>query len=109
MTDRNGKTVTTETARVIVLPAITAQPKDASGKLGDVLKFTVSATGNGLTYQWQYSKDGGKTWLASSSRTTTATCTLSSAARDGWLYRCRITDARGTMLTTDTARVSVLR
>lgn len=43
-------------------PAITGQPANASVCAGNAATFTVSATGGGLTYQWQESTNGGASW-----------------------------------------------
>jgi hypothetical protein len=40
-------------------PAITAQPQNAIDCVGNNATFTVTATGTGLTYQWQVSTDAG--------------------------------------------------
>ena len=41
---------------------ITKQPKDYTGELGSQMSFSVEANGKDVSYQWQFSKDGGKTW-----------------------------------------------
>lgn len=43
-------------------PSITNQPADAVICTGSNITFSVTAAGNGLTYQWQISTDGGATW-----------------------------------------------
>ncbi len=71
-------------------PTITTQPKSVTAAAGSTVKFTVKASGSNLTYQWQYSTDGGKTWKASPA-TGNKTATLSvpaTASRNGYKYRC---------------------
>ena len=103
----NGVTVTSDVAKITVKPAITAQPQDYTGPVGGVSTFTVKATGAGLTYQWQYSDNSGGKWTDSVTNTSaTATCKIT-AARDGRLYRCIVTDANGNSLTTNTAALIV--
>jgi len=41
------------------LPAITSNPVNANICAGNIATFSVTATGGGLTYQWQESTDGG--------------------------------------------------
>ena len=41
---------------------ITAQPQNYVGKAGEINYFEIAATGTGLTYQWEMSKNGGSTW-----------------------------------------------
>ena len=45
-----------------VPPTITAQPTAVSALEGENAGFTVSATGDEPTYQWQYSKTGNASW-----------------------------------------------
>jgi len=54
----------TITLTVNQLPAITAQPVAAAAPIcpGFNATYTVTATGTGLTYQWQVSTDGGVTY-----------------------------------------------
>ena len=105
----NGMTVISKAAKITVEDsfAITAQPQDYTGAVGGVATFTVKATGTGLTYKWQYSDNNGGKWTDSASNTSaTATCKIT-AARDGRLYRCIVTDANGNSLTTNTAKLIV--
>ena len=65
-------------------PAITSQPTSASACTGANQTFTVAATGSSLTYQWEFSTDGGATYnnvpaAAPYSGTTTATLTITGA------------------------------
>ncbi len=51
------------TGNQCVAPSITAQPQNTSVVIGvDSASFTVTATGTGLTYQWERSTDGGSSW-----------------------------------------------
>jgi hypothetical protein len=47
---------------VNTLPAITTHPANVNVCAGSAASFTVTATGTGLSYQWQVSTDGGATW-----------------------------------------------
>ncbi len=87
--------------------AITSQPTDFNGQLGDAVSFTIEATGEGLTYQWQYSSDDGVTWKASSlpgNMSATLSTTLTDA-RLVYRFRCVVTDSRGTNLISDVVRM----
>ncbi|MCD8150500.1 MAG: hypothetical protein LUE92_13285, partial [Clostridiales bacterium] len=85
--------------------AITSQPQDVTADVGDLVYFTVEATGSGLTYQWQYSSTGTK-WTNSSNKTAKCGVTVT-AAKNGYLYRCIITDENGDSITSDTATLTV--
>ncbi len=56
----------TSTAAILTVqtaPAITAQPQNAVECVGNNATFNVTATGTGLTYQWQVSTDAGVTYI----------------------------------------------
>ena len=100
--------VISEPAKITALEpmTITQQPQDYEGLVGSTATFTVAATGDGLTYRWQY-KDVGGTWLNSSFKSPTMSCKLT-AARDGRQYRCVITDAYGMKLTSAAVTMKIL-
>ena len=83
----------------IVNPTITTQPKAATVAAGKNAKFTVTASGPGLTYQWQVSKDSGKTWknvsTAYPSALTRALSFKTAAKMNGYQYRCVVTNKAG--------------
>jgi hypothetical protein len=68
-----------------LLAQITRQPEDVSGYVGETAAFSVKATGEGLTYRWQY-KDPDTTWTNSSFKTASMSCKIT-AARDGRQYQ----------------------
>ena len=87
---------------------ISTQPKSVSAAIGTTAKFTVAATGGGLKYQWQVSTDGS-TWK-NSSATGYNTKTISlkaTASKNGYRYRCVITDANGSKMTSTAAKLTV--
>lgn len=69
ITDSNGDQMITNNVYMIEGTAsfgISVQPDDYYGKMGDMAVFTVEATGEWLTYQWQYkAKDADESaWAA---------------------------------------------
>ena len=77
--------------------SIKSQPKSVFANVNSTAEFTISVSGNKITYQWQYSKDNGKTWI-NCSNTSSKTNTLNLVAatnRNNYLYRCVIKDANG--------------
>ncbi len=75
--------------------SITAQPSNSSICDGSNTSFSVTATGTGLTYQWQVSTNGGGAWSNLTNtgiytNTTTATLNLTGAttAVSTYQYRC---------------------
>ena len=96
ITDAKGIKVITNVAALRAKTTITAQPKSVTVTSGTTTKFTVTATGAGLQYQWQFKKPGGS-WT-NSGATGAKTATLSVTAyksMSGNQYRCVITDANG--------------
>ncbi|MBE6990598.1 MAG: hypothetical protein E7426_07640, partial [Ruminococcaceae bacterium] len=81
-------------------PEITAEPVSVTVNEGKTATFTVSATGAGLSYQWWYLKPGSDTWTKVSSNGTSATYSLTTAARhNGYQYKCEVSNAAGYVYT----------
>ena len=97
---------------VLRVNSITSQPVNATVAAGKEVSFGVEASGAVSQYIWQVSKDGGSTWnnvgslSYPSSRTATLTFTTK-ANYSGFLYRCEITFADGTIITSNTAKLTV--
>ncbi|MGN0598696.1 MAG: hypothetical protein ACI4JK_02275, partial [Oscillospiraceae bacterium] len=85
---------------------ITSQPKDQTVAVGEKATFTVAASGEGLTYQWQISTNSGSTWKSFANTTDTFSITAK-AAYNGYMYRCIVTDANGNSVTSDAAKLIV--
>ncbi|MDO5436556.1 MAG: hypothetical protein Q4G19_09330, partial [Clostridia bacterium] len=111
ITDQYGASVTSDAVTLTVHTAlkITAQPVNATATAGTDAKFTVKATGDGLKYQWQLLKTADGTWA----RTTatgynTATITIpATVTKNGYQYRCVITDEYGRDITSEAAVLTV--
>ena len=89
------------TLTILTKPVISTQPKNVSVAAGKEAKFTVTATGSGLTYQWYYRKTSADSWTAVSAASgKTATYTMTAAARhNGYQYRCKVTNDAGYVYT----------
>ena len=87
-------------------PKILSQPQAISGAVGEEAKISLIATGSGLKYRWEFSKDGGKTWAKWSSARD-ASVTISSD-KNNRQYRCVITDSKGVQLTSKAVKITVL-
>ena len=92
-------------------PQITADPQNQSVASGGTAHFTVAATGDGLTYQWQYKIAGQTTWRDCSPKTTGYQSTelevVGTAARNGYQYRCVVTDENGETAASAAATLTV--
>ena len=109
ITDANGNTLTSSTVTLTILSKITQQPKSTQAVTGAAVKFTVKATGAGLKYQWQY-KYPDESWKNSgyASAKTAALSFAALAKYNGLKYRCKITDANGTVRTTSAVTLTIL-
>ena len=108
VTGADGTPVYSNAATLKVNTIITAQPQSAAGNVGSTVKFTVTASGAGLTYQWQYKTPTGN-W-ATCGLTGARTNTLSvpvTAARSKYQYRCKVTSANGVTVTSQAATLTV--
>ena len=105
VTDPYGTTASSDMVKLTVFPEITSQPTSKSGKVGDTVTFSVTATGVGLNYQWLYSKDGGRSWKNWGSKRTISVGVTS--GRNGYMFRCIVTDAHGRTLVSDTVKLTV--
>ena len=106
VTDSTGS-VTSSAAKLTVGTAglaITKQPEAQTVAAGSKATFSVTATGNGLTYQWQGNKTGTN---CTSTGSNTATFSFTAkASYSGWQYRCVVTDSTGSA-TSETAKLTV--
>ncbi len=87
--------------KVVALPRITGQPEDIRVGLGGSAIFTVlaeaddSEEGGQLSYQWEYSEDGGDNWHEiSGARENVYKISEVSAEQDGNQFRCTIINTK---------------
>jgi uncharacterized cupredoxin-like copper-binding protein len=84
---------------------ITAQPKNVTVASGESAKVSVTASGDGLTYQW-YVKNAGKSSFSKSSVTkSTYSVTMSSSVNGRQVY-CIVTDKYGNTRKTNTVTLT---
>ncbi len=83
-------------------PTITQQPANATVTVGQTATFSVTASGTGLTYQWQ--KNAANISGATSSSYTTPATTL---ADSGATFRCVVTASVGGSVTSSSATLTV--
>lgn len=92
----------------VLPPEITVQPESVEAAEGDSVLLHVEASGSGISYQWQWTKDG-KTWnncTSSGCRTDTFRFVMK-ASLAGRSYRCIITNQYGMQLLSDSALISL--
>ncbi len=105
--DIYGAQVISKPGTLTVKTAITVQPADVTAAVGEIARFTVAASGIGLTYQWQYYNSGR--WINSgmSGNKTDTLSVPATAVRNGQKYRCVITDAQGEKVFSDVGRLRI--
>lgn len=109
ITDRNGFVSYSNIGELCVLQ-ITRQPQ-TQWVTGDMrVQFSVEATGDGLSYQWEYQPRYSSVWKDSTASTAnTKDLTVNATdVRDGRKYRCKITDSAGNVTYSDPAAMYVL-
>ena len=86
---------------------ITTQPENYYGTTGSTATFTVAASGDRVTYQWQCSTDDGETWSNVNGSTSTTLNIPTQASVNGNLYRCIAKDYMGHVATSQAGRLTV--
>ena len=93
-----GKTAVSNAAIIYAAQAVRSA---ATAAAGETAFYTVKVwhSGGDTTYQWQYSKDGGQTWInsgATGSRTAKLSVRMPESAAK-LVYRCKVTGKNGTV------------
>ena len=88
--------------------SITKQPVNVTVKNGQEAPFSVTATGDGLTYQWYYKKTGATEWSMWKSKKVASFKDTVNASWDQMQVRCVITDSSGNSVTSSIMVVTVL-
>jgi len=107
--DKNGVKVisNTVTVKVVNTLAITKQPVNYTGSAGSTASFSVTANGEGLTYQWQVYSNGAWKNSGASGSTTSKITFKATKSHNGMKYRCVIVDKNGKSVVTNAATITV--
>lgn len=92
-----------------ISPSWIQNPEAVVARVGEKARFTAEAIGTGVSYQWQYSSDGGATWKNSAAKgatTSTAEFTVK-GSHDGYWYRCQGKDLYGQITYSGWAQILV--
>lgn len=100
-------TVNWVTLGVLAELEITSQPVDMVGNIGDTAKFRVEASGSGIKYQWWQNVGNGWTIIDTSAARQSMFTIPVASFRNGFKYRCVITDVIGRSLVSDEATLIV--
>ena len=88
-------------------PVITQDPQAAIALVGQTATFTVTATGLGITYQWQSMAPGGSFANIAGATSSSYTTPTTALADNGKQFRCVVTNAQGSV-TSNPATLSVI-
>ncbi len=92
---------------VITAPIITIQPENKTAEDGNTTTFSITATGENLTYQWKIDRNDGNGFVnlngATSASYTTSTVDMDC---DGFKYQCIVSNEGGSV-TSDIATLTV--
>lgn len=89
----NGSTVKYTNYAILTTKAnIISEPGNTTVKAGKKATFSLEAGGTKLSYQWEFSTDGGKTWKNSgvNGNKTDTISFVTQAKYNGYFYRCKI-------------------
>ncbi|WP_298156192.1 hypothetical protein [Flavobacterium sp.] len=92
------------TVTFVMPPSITTHPANRAICAGSSTTFNVAAAGSGISYQWQLNSGSGYTNLSnggvySNVTTNTLVLTAVTGAMSGYLFRCVVTNADGSINT----------
>lgn len=99
---------------VVIEPVLLSAPRDTSLCPGGSAAFSISATGNNLNYQWQYSNDNGTTWFDvtgseySGQNTNELHINNGTAAMEGLLFRVSFGNSACGMQVSPSAELTLL-
>lgn len=93
---------------------ITQQPKDFDVVEGTTITESIEASGEGITYEWEFSADGGTNWVSISEiglDATKSSFTIPAesvtTAVNGYKVRCIVSDSAGKSMTSSVATLTV--
>lgn len=104
----NSRVATITVLDPSMITKIVTQPDNVTVNLLDTATFSIEATGQDLTYKWEYKKIGGtsSSWTSFGS-SATASKNITDANYDRANVRCTVTGADGASVVSDTAYIYV--
>lgn len=97
VTDKYGNQVQSKAVVLREKVSITAQPKTSYAVIGEKATVSVTASGDGLTYQWYVKNVGEKTYTATSVKSATYEVELNAKTKDRRVL-CHVTDKYGNLV-----------
>ena len=109
ITDRYGRSVTTDTVRLIAVPSVELELLEVTydaAAMGERFCVAVNALGDGLRYTWYFRNAGSGVWNKSGVTDNTYDDIMNKSRANREVY-CVVTDAFGNRITTDTVLLTV--
>ena len=105
VSDETGATADSGTARLHVAPpiVITSDPAFVTLRAGETARFSVTASGENLKYQWYYKKAGKDVWTLWEGKTSASVSAVADCTWHAMQVYCRVTDAVGQRADSSTA------
>ena len=109
VTNEAGETLTSEIVQLTVNAELAvAEPQAVEATAGQTVTFTVGEQNDAYTYQWQYSRDGQTWYNTKLEGYNTATLSVPAPlARNGYQYRCVVSDGNGSEKVSAVATLTV--
>ena len=109
VTDGSGNTVYSDIATITIAQAvtITQQPEPVTTAAGRSISFSVTASGDRLSYQWQYQGTSSAKWNNFANATGATMTKTAAAGWNGWKIRCVVTDGSGNSAYSDVVVITV--
>ena len=107
VTDEYGNSVKSNTVTISLKFSITKQPQSVTVIKNKTAKISVSAEGEGLTYQWYYKTKSGKSFKKLSSAKSSSYSVKMTSSKNGRQMYCVIKDKYGNTLKTNTVTLKV--
>ena len=99
-----------EATVTIVKPLeITSQPKSVSGQVGTPISMSVTASGENLSYQWEYYDVNSGSWKDYIGQTESVLNAPIYSDWDGLRLRCRVTDGANQVACSNEATVTIVK
>lgn len=108
LTTIDGTTVVLHAKWDLIPIVITHHPEGVNAREGEQISFSVTATGNDLSYQWLYKKNSSTTWTNFSGATNATLKKKMLKSWNGWNVKCVVTDGYGNSIDSNIALISLI-
>ena len=107
--DESGNYVISEEKSVAIKkgPVITKQPADLTLSIGEQAVTSIEASGNGITYEWQYKLKDQTEWYSWGTGNPFASPYTATEGWDGLKFRCIVKDESGNYVISEEKSVAI--